>query len=199
MSKNTKRISVNKFETAIDTDNTIVTTLVGTEDVEIQIKKIISLSDMMKFVRDVVDSCVDGESGEYIPEAYDFAIRIAVLTYYANFEMPSNLEKRYFIVYNTPAFEQVLNSINRCQFNNIIEAINRKIKYRLDIMTSTAAAKIHEIIDKLSDVAEDAENAFKGVSAQEIANFVDGISKLKDIKDEDIAKAIVEVQDKDSE
>lgn len=192
MAKDIKRVSINKFEQALNTENIITETLVDTEDVTIQIKKTITLPEMMLFVQEVIEACIDGENGEYIPEAYDFAVRSAVLTRYANFAMPANLDKQYWLVYNTRAFQQVINHINEYQFNDIIRAIDRKIKYMLDVMSSAAVSKIHEVIDKFNDIAETGEKVFGGASADEMANFVNGVAKLKDMKEEDIAKVILD-------
>lgn len=192
MAKDIERVSINKFELALNQENIITETLVGTEDVTIQIKETITLPEMILFVREVVEACIDGENGEYIPEAYDFAIRSAVLTRYANFAMPANLDKQYWLAYNTRAFEQVISNINEYQFNDIIKAIDRKIKYMLDVMSSTAVSKIHEVIDKFNEIAETGERIFGGASADEMTNFVSGVSKLKDIKEEDIAKVILD-------
>lgn len=194
MAKNIERVSVNKLESALNQDNIITETLIGTSDVDIRIKKTISLSEMMNFVQEVVESCVDGETGEYTPEAYDFAIRNAVLTYYANFAMPASLEKRYWLLYNTEAFQQVIAHINKHQFNDIIRAIDRKIKYMLDVISSAAVSKINDVINKFNEVAEAADKIFSGASSDDMVDFMRGISKLKDVKEEDIAKAILNTQ-----
>lgn len=194
MAKDIDRVSINNFEQALAKDTVITETLVDTEDVTIQIKKTITLPEMMLFVQEVVEACVDGETGEYIPEAYDFAIRSAVLTHYANFAMPANLEKQYWLIYNTRAFQQVLNNINEQQFNDIIRAIDRKVKYMLDVMSSAAVSKINEVIAKFNDVAAVSTKMFDGASPDDMAKFISGITKLKDMKEEDIAQAIVKAQ-----
>lgn len=194
MAKDIDRVSINNFEQALAKDTVITEILVDTEDVTIQIKKTITLPEMMLFVQEVVEACIDGETGEYIPEAYDFAIRSAVLTHYANFAMPANLEKQYWLIYNTRAFQQVLNNINEQQFNDIIRAIDRKVKYMLDVMSSAAVSKINEVIAKFNDVAAVSTKMFDGASPDDMAKFINGITKLKDMKEEDIAQAIVKAQ-----
>lgn len=194
MAKDIDRVSINNFEQALAKENVITETLADTENVTIQIKKTITLPEMMLFVQEVVEACIDGETGEYIPEAYDFAIRSAVLTHYANFAMPANLEKQYWLIYNTRAFQQVLNNINEQQFNDIIRAIDRKVKYMLDVMSSAAVAKINEVIAKFNDVADVSTKMFDGASPDDMAKFIGGITKLKDMKEEDIAQAIVKAQ-----
>ena len=192
MAKDIERVSINKFEQALNVDNITTEILLDTQDVEIQIKKTIGLPEMMLFVQEVVEACIDGESGEYLPEAYDFAIRSAVLTHYANFAMPANLEKQYWLVYNTRAFQQVLTNINETQFGDIIRAIDKKIKYMLDVMSSAAISKIHEAIGKLNEFAEKSEGMFGNATSEDMSNLMKGIAKLKDMKEEDIAKAVLD-------
>ena len=56
MAKDIERVSINKFEQALNKDNIITETLVDTEDVTIQIKKTITLPEMMLFVQEVTIS-----------------------------------------------------------------------------------------------------------------------------------------------
>lgn len=186
-----EKISVEDFKQAINKNNVISKTLIGTKNVTIRINKTIALNEMILFVQEVVESCIDGENGEYIPEAYDFAIRSAVLTYYANFTMPENMDERYWLLYNSHAFQQVLENINTDQFNAIIKAIDSKIKYMLDTMSSSAVAKINEIVGRFDEITTMSKNMFNGVSSDDMSKFVKGVARLKDIKEEDIAKAII--------
>ena len=96
MSKNkTNHISVTKFEKAVNKDVVVTVPLEGVEDTDIEITKTISLPSMIEFVENVAESCVDMESGEYTPQVRDFAIKKELLTKYANFTMPTNIEKQY--------------------------------------------------------------------------------------------------------
>lgn len=194
--KEIKRVSINKLESAISKEgNIVVETLKGTNDVTFEIMKTIPLSEMIAFVQEVVEACVDSETCEYVAEAYDFALRVGVLTHYANFAMPKDIETRYMLVYGTSAFEQVVQLINRTQFTAIVKAIDKKIAYMLDVITSTAASKIGEVISKFNDIAEIGEKAFGGAEAEEMAKVMKNIAKIKDMKEEDIAKAILQSED----
>lgn len=194
MSKEIKKVSINKFESALDKENVITDTLLGTDDVTIQIKKTIPLQEMLLFVQEVVEACVDNENGEHIPEAYDFAIRVATLTHYANLSMPTNLEKQYWLVYNTKAFEQVLTHINTRQFDDIIRAIDKKIKFMLDVISSSAVIKINDVVSKFNDIAETSEKVFSGVNAEDMMKIIQGVSKLGEIEEENVVKTILDVQ-----
>lgn len=192
MAKNIEKVSVNKFETALPSENIISETLSGTEDVIFQVRRTIPLSEMIAFVSEVVTACVDAESGEYIPEAYDFAIRVGVLTHYANFAMPANMDKQYTLVYETRAFDQVAALINITQFNDIVRTIDRKIQFMLGVMSSSAVGKINEVFAKFSDIAMTAEKAFAGTDPSDIQKILSGVSKLKDMNDEQLAKIILD-------
>lgn len=190
MSKNNQKISINKLESVL-VENTVTEILNGTDNVEIHITKTLPLQEMLLFVQEVVEACIDGETGEYLPEAYDFAIRAGVLTRYANFTLPANLDNQYMLVYNTGAFDQVVAHINERQFNDIVRAIDKKIKFMLDVISSSAVTKINEVIGKFNELVETAENAFGDVNGEDMANVVKGITQLKDINEENIAQVIL--------
>lgn len=199
MEKDIKRVSITKFETALDKENIINETLVGTDDVVIEIKKTIPLNEMIVFVQEVVEACIDTETGEYTPEAYDFAFRVAVLTHYANFAMPSNLDKQYMLVYGTRAFDQITGNINVCQLSDITRAIDRKIQFMLDVISSSAVNKINEVINKFNDIATSSEQVFGGINPSELSKVVEGITKLNKMDEADVAKAILDAKSKDTE
>lgn len=199
MEKDIKRVSITKFETALDKENIINETLVGTDDVVIEIKKTIPLNEMIVFVQEVVEACIDTETGEYTPEAYDFAFRVAVLTHYANFAMPSNLDKQYMLVYGTRAFDQITGNINVCQLSDITRAIDRKIQFMLDVISSSAVNKINEVINKFNDIATSSEQVFGGINPSELSKVVEGITKLNKMDEADVAKVILDAKSKDTE
>lgn len=199
MEKDIKRVSIAKFESALDKENIVTETLAGTEDVVIEIKKTIPLYEMTAFVQEVVEACVDSETGDYIPEAYDFAFRVAVLTHYANFAMPSNLEKQYMLVYGTRAFNQVTGSINVCQLNDIVKAIDRKIQFMLDVISSSAVTKINEVINKFNDIATSSEQVFGGMNPADLSKVIEGITKLNKMDEADVAKVILDVKSEGSD
>ena len=53
----------------------------GVESIEV--KRTLDMDAMSEFVGNVVAMCIDKDTAEYIPESYDFAIRLNVLNHYA--------------------------------------------------------------------------------------------------------------------
>lgn len=194
MAKTFKRVSINQLESSIIKDDIIIEPLAGAEDVKIRIHKVISLPEMIAFVQEVVEACIDGESGEYLPESYDFAIRAGVLTHYANFTLPSNLEKQYWILYRTEAFNQVMRSIDKCQFENIINAIDRKIKFKLNLISSSAITAVNEMIGRFSEIAENVAKALNGVNAEDMAMIFQNVAKVEGLDETELAKAVLNLR-----
>ena len=162
------------------------------ESVTVQVKKRLSLYEMLDMVKFVVETCVDAENGEYIPEAYDFAMRQAVLTHYANFTMPSNLDKRYGLVYDSVAFDSILEVIDEWQFHAIETAINKKIEFMLSVISSTALAKVNEVIAKMGEFAEMSNEAFGSIDPKEVGEVMKGIAQLGGENHEDVVNKVVD-------
>lgn len=193
MAKKREKVSIIKLESALDKNNTKEFVLGGTEDVVFEVKKRLSLTEMIEFVNEVVESCVDTESGEYIPEAYNFALRCAILTKYANFTLPSNLERRYEVVYGTSAVEQALEYIDEAQFEDIRGAIDEKVSFMLDVISSAAVSKINEVVGKFAEIAQTSSDVFGGVDPEDMAKVMRGISKIGDSDKQAIEHSIADI------
>ena len=100
---------------------------------------------MMEFCKEIAENCFTND-GSFIPEIMDFAIKSGVLTRYANFRLPENLEEQYRLIYNTDAYETVVRRINTDQLNEIVRAANMKIKYLCDSDVLAFRAKMEELI-----------------------------------------------------
>lgn len=162
--KKIKDISIAKLESIMKPE-TILLPLENlddeiVEDADMVIHPAISFQNMLEFVADVVDLCVDKESGDYYPHLMDFAIRYNVLTRYANFRMPEDPAKRYDLCYRTNAYWQVLDNIDINQFNEIKKAINQQVDHKVRLMESAATAQLNELTYKMNSFMEATEQMF---------------------------------------
>ena len=96
---------------------------------EVKIKHTLSFSEALAFVDDVVSSCFH-TTGGYMPELQEFVVKSNILTRYANFNLPDNLEHRYSLLYNTDAVDVVIRHINQKQLDDILESISETITTR---------------------------------------------------------------------
>lgn len=199
MVKKVNRISVAKFEKAVSKDNVVFVPLDGVEDVDIEITKSISLQNMIEFVENVAESCVDMESGEYTPQVRDFAIKRELLTKYANFTMPNNIEKQYEFIYGSNVVDVVLQNINQLQFQEIVSSIDRKVKFMLDCVTSISASNTVKLLNKLDTITEQNTAMFDSLQGEDIASVFSNINAIANMDEKKLARAVKEIQSSDKE
>lgn len=196
MAKKEKKISINKLEsTLVDP----VITVAFTEEENITVRRYLTLQQTLQFVDDVVSSVVNTETGSYLPEVYDLAIRRAVLTYFANFNLPDNIEKLHELVYNTRAYKIVTNEIDDLYFAEIERAINSKIKFNIEMMHSTAARETNELIQMLKDVSENFQAVFGNADPESVSALVNGLGSVGQLDEKKIAHAVLDYAKASSE
>lgn len=194
MAKKTKRISVNAFEKAVNAAQANCTTVTWNE-IEISVKHILSISEVIEFVDYLVDLCfVDGRG--YTPEVFDFGVRQGLLTRYANFSMPDNIEKQYSLVCGSDAAETVSQCVNQGQLREVVAAANRRIEHRLDVDAKMVAmVKINEAIDIAMGFAEgvmDKLNRFGDVDVQQMLDMLQGMGEGDGSVAESVVSAYME-------
>lgn len=156
---------------------------------EVKIKHTLSFSEALAFVDDVVSSCFH-TTGGYMPELQEFVVKSNILTRYANFNLPDNLEHRYSLLYNTDAVDVVIRHINQKQLDDILESISEKISY---LCESNIAAT--EVV-RLDDVSVNLDNystteQMNEAIATAIANKVDKVDG-KGLSTEDFTTTLKE-------
>lgn len=193
MAKKEARISINKLESVMR-ENIVVVPLSGADGVDITIRRRLPLKDMMQFVENVVSSCIDAETATYTPEIKEFVIRSEILTTYANFNLPTNAEKQYELVYGTNAFEQVMEHIDRNQLYEIEEAIGARIEHEVRVLETSVATKANEMMVRLSDAIEQINSMFSDVSSDDFNQVVKNLSEMNGVTNESIVKAVFDMQ-----
>lgn len=193
MAKKKSRISINKLESVLK-ENIVVVPMRGNEDVNIIIRRTLPLKDMMQFVENVVSSCVDAETASYTPEIKEFAIRSEILTTYANFNLPSNVEKQYELLYCTDVLCQVMEYINNKQLHEIEVAIDARIDHEVKMIETVLAAKTNEMMLRIEAMVDQFEAAFGGINSDDFNGVVKKLSEMSAMTEESIAKAVMDVQ-----
>lgn len=179
MANKIKKISINTLEKCVKeaAGEPFVTREWRGIDVDIKVR--LSLMEMMTFVDGVVKSCFTEQSAEYMPEIQDFAIRCSVLETYANFTLPSNIEKRYELAYGCDVYDVILSVIDRAQFDTIMRAIDEKISHLADANIEAINRQVNELYASLSSLEERLSEAFRGIDNESLSGLVDAISNGK--------------------
>ena len=175
--KKIKRISVNAMDEILkDYENTETIQWNG---IEVVITKNLSLEEMMAFADSVVKSCFDQASGTYMPEIKDFAIRSNIMERYANFTLPSKVERQYDVVIRSGVVEEILRHINFSQFDELLKAMDAKLQKVDDVVTSFEGLQ-----DKVGAL-------FAGVDQADIGKLMSAISE-NGVSEEKVVKAYIE-------
>lgn len=182
-----ERISVDIFKATVDGNNTFDTPrIIKWHGIDIEIKPQLSLSETMRFVTNVVSYCIVDD--EYIPEAKDFVIKCGILSMYANFNLPEDVNERYEYVMKFDAYEEIMEQIDRRQFSRIMEAIDEKIDTKVQESINTAAKQANEILVSLRKLTDGLSGAFKDVDGQQVSAFLNALIDGKFDEDK-LAKA----------
>lgn len=118
---------------------------------EVKIKHTLSFSEALAFVDDVVSSCFH-TTGGYMPELQEFVVKSNILTRYANFNLPDNLEHRYSLLYNTDAVDVVIRHINQKQLDDILESISEKISYLCESNIAAIERQMNEVVSAFTEL-----------------------------------------------
>lgn len=191
--KENTEISIGKLEKYCK-ENEKTTTLcsfdVAGESVEYAVKYRISLEDSIKFIGDVVKGCIDKSEMSVIEIARSFLINRGLMTYYANFRMPSDINKRYnYILCAEDIISNILDCIDEQQYKSILEAIDRSIAFEKDKMLCEQGIRINAVMEKLSNISEQMEGIFGGIDSEQTAKFISNIASADKID----AKTLAEV------
>lgn len=169
-----KRISVNSFE-KIMKDNVMSETF-DWHGIEVSVNKNLSLEEMLEFVDMVVKSCFTADENKYMPELKDFAIKTCVLEKYANFTMPRDVKKQYALIYNTDAFEKVLEHINMKQFDEIYTAISEKITNIAQANIEAVNRQMNELYNAFDNLQTQLSDLFSGVNNDDMLSVINAVS-----------------------
>lgn len=189
MAKKEKRISINALE-KIAKEQFPESVTEQWFDIEVTIKRSLPLKEMLQFVQEVVDACFTTD-GTFVPEIMDFATKSGILTHYANFTLPDNLEKQYWLIYSTGAVDMVCQHINMVQLQEMIGGINRKIDHMCDTDIVATKAKLNDLYEAFVKMGTEVSDLFSGVNAEELQKMVGALGGTE-LNEEKIVSAYIE-------
>lgn len=143
---------------------------------EIKLHPTLTLEESLKFVHEVVYSCFEVNTGEYLPEIKDFAMKCSVLEMCGNIELPESIEEKHELIYNTDLCDFILSRINTEQFDELKLAVESKIKH----LTNSRAAEMEKRLDKalsgIEDLLKSVSDIFGEVDKDEMMKLLKSLS-----------------------
>lgn len=165
-------------------------------DVEVEIKQVLTPTEVSNFVMEVVLYCFAGEKQVYSPELKDIAIKLGIIKYYTGLAMPGTIDDEYVkLLYKYDIVDFVIKEINRQQFSAIIESIDDKIEYILDRTGTIVSSKLAELLETVVKAVENYAKNFEGIDGDKLADMVSAISGNK-IDEEKIVAAVMKQRER---
>lgn len=190
-----KKISVNAIEKVMK-ETHVPSVTAEWNGLEVFIANTIPLNAMMQFVQDVYGGCFMVDTGEYAPEVKDFLIRSSVIEMYTNISLPSNISKRYDILYRTDIYSFVLSYINGDQIDHMFDAIDRRIECAVNANVSGITRQVSSLYSSLEDLEKKTEQLFSGLGEDDIRNITQALGS-GNIDEDKLVEAYIKQTSKD--
>lgn len=175
MAKSEKKVSIALFD-RIAKEHFQNESVIRWHEAEVRVKRTLPLTEMLAFVEDVISSCFHDGLG-FMPEVKDFAIKSNILTRYANFSVPDNLEHRYQMVYGTDAVDAVCVAIDTTQLQEIVNSINSKIRFLCGSKATLIQERINAVLETMEKMSSNTKDIFDGLTQDDMKALMGAISE----------------------
>ena len=173
MSKKAKKISVNQLEKALGDVECVDILKFG--DLEIEVKKFISLQDMVQFVHDASDPCFL-DDGTYMPEVKQLAFASAMIEHFTNLRLPDSMDKRIAIMYGTDIVCEIMETVSSNQLQHLSDAVDEKIDHMLDVDIQRNRAMLQDAVDQFAKSQEKLVGVFDDLTSEDVKNMASAFS-----------------------
>lgn len=174
MEKTTK-VDLKAFEEMVTKTDRPVNTIQW-NGIEIVIKRTLSLTEVMTFVDNVVKLCFTQDTGEYLPEVKDFAIKSCILEMYANFELPQDASKRYELIYSSNIMDCVIPYANGVQLSEIAHSVDTKLANIAQANIEAVHRQMNDLYNAFDNLQKQIAGIFANVSEDDVSKLVETIS-----------------------
>ena len=162
-------------------------------DIEVIIKPYISYQERTQMINDIANNCYD-ENGDYHPEFFDIAYKIALIEYYTNIntDIKDSVNQMHILCESTNLIEEIVNYVNECGqiWNDAKDVVNWRNEQSLksnawdDVayMISGLLDKLADRLDKMPETSKEDADKFAALTAK-LGNMsedkiIDGILKF---------------------
>lgn len=190
-----KKISVNAFEKAIS-ENFDKTTTQEWNGLEIEVKRNLSVVEMMAFVDNVSKACFSDKDATYTPEMKDFAVRVAIIELYTNITLAQNIHKKYDVIYGSNILDTVLGCIDQTQFNAMMRAVEDKTSHLANANVEMINRQMNELYASFDNLQKKLSDLFEGIGEDDIKNIAGALANGA-IDEEKIVKTFMESKNKE--
>lgn len=167
------KISVGAWERIAKEMSKDETTVVDWHGEQLEIRRYLTLAEMVTLVDKVIDDCFVGD--KFFPSVQEFAFQRAAILLYTNLTLPVNPEKQYDLILRTDIWEQLIRNVYPYQLGSVQTAIDRRIEMLLD----TNAETVSRQLAKISSALDEAGKLFDGVSSDDMQKLMGAMSGME--------------------
>ena len=214
MSKENSKISINQIDKIIafqadkysKNNKTVISYEVGNgEPVDVEVTPLLSLNDADNFVECVIEGVFDNDT--YKPALFELVFSQAILYFYTNLKSDMKSEKLIQIVYNTNIVDRVIENVNKMQFADINDALEKAIEFKKQSILSeqrkllsetnmTMRIEQNEVISKMDSVINLFKNISNGLDDYGKKQLAEDINKIANTDEKVIVDNILDFQEK---
>lgn len=148
--------------------------------INIEIKPVLTPTEMSKFITEVILYCLAGENQSFVPEYKDIAVKMCVIKYYTDLSVPEAIDDDFItLLYRYDIVDAVLSEINGQQFGVIVDSINKKLDYILKRAGTYTESKLTELIEMVIELVEGFADKFGDVDSGKLMELANAVSNNK--------------------
>ncbi|MCL1953014.1 MAG: hypothetical protein FWF60_09330 [Oscillospiraceae bacterium] len=152
------------------------------------VKSSLGLTNTVGFIDSVASTVIDGETGEYRPELFDFAFDAMVLMYFTNIALPEDAGEQFELVCHTDLCFEVKRSIDTEQLECLRAAAERKVAHLLHCAENTLASKMTDLLASFEQLRESTHDVFSNIGGADLKAMVNHLSGMDEAA---LAKAVL--------
>ena len=167
-------------------------------EIEVVIKPYISYQERTQMINDIASECYD-EIGNYHPEFFDIAYKIALIEYYTNIntDIKDSVNQMHILCESTNLIEEIVNYVNDCGqiWNDAHDIINWRNEQSLKSNAwDDVAYMIYGLLDKLTDRLD----KMPETSKEDADKFAALTAKLGNMTEDKIIDGILKFHNKEN-
>ena len=191
MAKKISSATIEKIIKEIKRENKTLILKTADADIEVVIKPYISYQERTQMVNDIANNCYD-EIGNYHPEFFDIAYKIALIERYTNIntDIKDSVNQMHILCENTNLIEEIEDYVDDC--GQIWADAHGVINWRNEqSLKSNAWDDVAYMISSLLDKFADKLDKMPEISQEEIGKLAGLTGKLGNMSEDKIIDGIL--------
>lgn len=157
--------------------------------IEIEVKKVLSVKDMLDYIDFVSKSCFS-EDGEYTPQLKGYAQKKMTILKYTNIQFSKDIDETFTLIYGTTLVRDIVSIISKDQYLDMNNAVSRIVEYTINNNTKKFEADVEKIVNSMAEMNNDLGSLFGDVKSEDVKNLFTAV-KNGQIDEEALVNAYI--------